>query len=429
MRVRHARAFIVAAVAALGVSACLMGASRPADAQFMMRMTHMPLARGPMTHGPTMHGPIAGARANPHQSGNLGGNRTVRIPPNSHPKLRGHSISTGIVTNDCGGDRRHYRRDRCGGTRHHGGVGIVGLPANGSGGAESVQQGGGAGGGAGNGVQRSAQDFVPDEVITEFRPNASRLAIAQLARRFNLTQLESQRFDLIGGTFYRWRIGGRRTVPAMTNALRGQSIVAAVQPNHLFVLQDEMMSSAAAMHGDPAQYVLNKLEIAQAHQLATGQSVLLAVIDSAIDGNHPDLAHSIVKNFDALGGKADPQPHGTEMAGAIAAHGKLLGIAPGVQLLAARAFDNTPGKARGTSFGIFKCLEWAADNGARVIKLRRAGRPDLAPHDGRSLRQRHRADRRSRQQRPRRGAGLSGSRSRRHCGDRDRRRRPVVQVG
>jgi hypothetical protein len=375
MRITHARPFVVAAVAALSVSACLMGASRPADAQFMMRMTHMPLARGPMTHGP-----IAGARVNPRPPGNLGGGRTVRIPPNYHRKLHGRPINTAIVTNDCGGDRRHYRHDRCGGTRHHGGVGIVGLPTNSGGGAEAMQQGGGGGGGTGNGVQRSAQDFVPDEVLTEFRPNASRLAIAQLARRFNLTQLETQRFDLIGGTFYRWRIGGRRTVPAVTNALRGQSIVAAVQPNHLFVLQDEMVSSTATLHGDPAQYVLSKLEIEQAHQFATGKSVLLAVIDSAIDGNHPDLAHSIVKNFDALGGKADPQPHGTEMAGAIAAHGKLLGIAPGVELLAARAFDNTPGKARGTSFNIFKCLEWATDNGARVINMSFAGPADPTLH-------------------------------------------------
>jgi len=250
------------------------------------------------------------------------------------------------------------------------------VPVNAEPGAEVTQQGGGAG----NGVARGVQDFVPDEVLTEFRTNASPQAIAQMARRFNLVQLESQRFDLIGGTLYRWRIGGRRAAPAVVNALRTQSIVALVQLNHLFVLQDETAPGAAILHGDPAQYVLSKLEIERAHQLATGQSVLLAVIDSAIDGSHPDLAGSIAKNFDALGGKTDPQLHGTEMAGAIAAHGKLLGIAPGVQLLAARAFDNTPGKARGTSFDIFKSLEWAADNGARVINMSFAGPADPTLH-------------------------------------------------
>jgi len=377
MRTTNARPFIGPAVAALVLSSCVIGASSPADAQFMV---HMPLGRGPTMHGPMTNGPISrGPIAGAHGTARMpidGGGRTARIPSHYHPKLDRHPIDT--VTNACG-DGRRYRRGRCGGTRPHGGVGIVGVPVNTEGGAQVVQQGG-AGGGANNGVPRGERRFVPDEVITEFRANASPQAISQMARRFNLTQLETQRFDLIGATFYRWRIGGRRTVPAVTNAIRNQSIVALVQPNYLFVAQEAMAPDAAVMHGDPAQYVLIKLDIERAHQLATGKSVLLAVIDTAIDGAHPDLAGSIANNFDALGGKTALQLHGTEMAGAIAAHGKLLGIAPGVQLLAARAFDNTPGKARGTSFDIFKSLEWSADNGARVINMSFAGPADPALH-------------------------------------------------
>ena len=59
-----------------------------------------------------------------------------------------------------------------------------------------------------------------------------------------------------------------------------------------------------------------------------------------------------MKSFDALGGDEKPDNHGTAMAGAIAAHAKLLGIAPGAHLLAARAFGNTPAAANGTSFAI-----------------------------------------------------------------------------
>jgi subtilisin family serine protease len=372
----NTRAFVVSAIAALVVSACVIGASSPADARFMMPMMHMSVARGPMMHGPISRGPVAGALLHPRVRVD-GGGSTVRIRPHYHPKLHGRPIDT--VTNDCG-DGRRYRRGRCGGTRHRGGIGIVGLPVSTAGGAAVMEQGAGAGGGAVNGVPRGERRFVPDEVITEFGANASPRAIAQIARRFNLTQLDTQRFDLIAGTFYRWRIGGRRTVPAVVNALANQRIVALVQPNYLFVLEDEMAPGAAALHGDPGQYVLSKLEVEQAHQLATGKSVWLAVIDSAVDGSHPDLAGSIVKTFDALGGQDRPQLHGTEMAGAIAAHGKLLGIAPGVQLLAARAFHNTPGKARGTSFDIFKSLQWAADNGARVINMSFAGPADPTLH-------------------------------------------------
>jgi subtilisin family serine protease len=68
------------------------------------------------------------------------------------------------------------------------------------------------------------------------------------------------------------------------------------------------------------------------------------------------------------------------MAGAIAAHGKLSGTAVGPQLLAARAFDNTAGGAKATSFAIYKSLQWAADNGARVINMSFAGPADPNMH-------------------------------------------------
>ena len=89
-----------------------------------------------------------------------------------------------------------------------------------------------------------------------------------------------------------------------------------------------------------------------------------------------DIDGSIVKSFDALGGNEKPHAHGTSIAGAIAEHGKLLGIAPGAQVLAVHAFDDTPGVARGNSFAIYKGLQWAADNGARVVNMSFAGPAD-----------------------------------------------------
>jgi subtilisin family serine protease len=122
--------------------------------------------------------------------------------------------------------------------------------------------------------------------------------------------------------------------------------------------------------------VLEKLHVGEAQQIATGKNVLVAVIDSEIDARHPDLDGTIVKDFDAIGGDAKPHAHGTSIAGAIAAHRKLLGIALGVEILAVRAFDDAPGAAKGTSFAIYKGLQWAADNGARVVNMSFAGPAD-----------------------------------------------------
>jgi subtilisin family serine protease len=245
--------------------------------------------------------------------------------------------------------------------------------------------GGGAGGGGNNagdsGVPpRGERRFVADEIITAFSPGTSSQTIDQIARRYNLAQLESQDLPLIGVTVYRWRIPAGRSLADVVGAVEDERTVASAQPNYVCTLQEQPASIATDAPGDPAQYVLQKLQVHEAHELATGKSVLIAVIDSEIDAAHPDLGGAIVKSFDALGGNTDPHQHGTAIAGAIGSHGKLLGIAPGAQLLAARAFDATPGEAKGTSFAILKALQWAADNDARVVNMSFAGPVDPVLH-------------------------------------------------
>jgi hypothetical protein len=248
-----------------------------------------------------------------------------------------------------------------------------------SGGGNNGGGGGGGGRAAGGMPPRGERRFVPDEVITAFAAGATPAAIDQLARRHNLTQLESQGFSLGGTTLYRWRIGGRRPVGDLIGALEDERLVTSVQPNYLFTLQEDAAKIASHAPNYASQYVLTKLQVEEAHHVATGKNVLVAVIDSEIDAKNPDLDATIVKSFDALGGEDKPHTHGTAMAGAIAAHKKLMGIAPGAQLLVARAFDDNR-DAKGTSFAIYKGLQWAADNGARVVNMSFAGPADPTLH-------------------------------------------------
>jgi hypothetical protein len=227
---------------------------------------------------------------------------------------------------------------------------------------------------------RGEQRFIPDEVIVEFSSSASPQSIDQIVRRHHLTQLESQSLPLIGATLFRLHIIGGRSVTSVIGALQNENTVTRAQPNYVFAAQEEALKTPAATQGDASQYVLDKLHIKQAHQIATGKGILVAVIDSEIDAKHPDLDGTITKSFDALGGEETPDQHGTAMAGAIAAHGKLLGIAPDAQVLAERAFEATPGTAKGTSFSIYKSLQWAADNSARIVNMSFAGPADPTLH-------------------------------------------------
>jgi subtilisin family serine protease len=90
------------------------------------------------------------------------------------------------------------------------------------------------------------------------------------------------------------------------------------------------------------------------------------------------LAGAIAATFDALETDEKPHPHGTAVAGLIAAHAKLTGTAPNARILAARAFGGTADGAQGTTFRILKSLDWASGQDARVINLSFVGPFDPA---------------------------------------------------
>jgi subtilisin family serine protease len=218
--------------------------------------------------------------------------------------------------------------------------------------------------------------LVPDEVVIELRNSATPAQIDALQRRFRLARIGSTPIALTGTTFYRWRIPDRRSVGAVVRQLEADRLVASAQPNYQFALQE----TAAAAEGDPAQYELAKLHLPQAHALAKGGKVRVAVIDSAVDTTHPDLAGVIAETFNATGTPVVAHAHGTAIAALIAAHGKLVGAAPEASILAVRAFDPKGGSAQGTTFAIIKGLDWAVAQHARVINMSFAGPADPAIH-------------------------------------------------
>jgi hypothetical protein len=210
-------------------------------------------------------------------------------------------------------------------------------------------------------------------IVAEIDGTLSDTQIDALARRHGLRRIGSQSFELIGATIGLFRITGGKTVEAASGEFAGDGSVRSVQPNFRYILQDQ---NAGLSGGDPAQYALSKLRLPQAHALADGANVAIAVIDSGIDLKHPEFAGVTITAFDALESKEGPHAHGTGVAGAIVAHVRLMGSAPAAHILAIRAFG-TSGKApESTSFVILRGLDLAASHGARIVNMSFAGPKD-----------------------------------------------------
>jgi hypothetical protein len=214
---------------------------------------------------------------------------------------------------------------------------------------------------------------VMGEIVAEIDGTLSDSQADALARRHGLTRIGSQNFPLIGATIGLFRVTDRRPLETVSRELASEASVRSVQPNFRYLLQE---AKAAPREGDPAQYALSKLRLPEAHALARGVDVRIAVIDSGIDGKHPELAGSIAEMFDALDSKEGPHIHGTGIAGAIVAHARLMGAAPAAKLLAIRAFGQSSNGAESNSFVILKALDYAAAHGAQIVNMSFAGPKD-----------------------------------------------------
>ncbi|MBK3664431.1 S8 family serine peptidase [Bradyrhizobium diazoefficiens] len=244
---------------------------------------------------------------------------------------------------------------------------------SGDGSGKSGKKSAGKGRGNNTPVAANLRTFA-NEFVAEIDSALSVTEADELARRHGLTRVTSENFLLIGATVGLFRITDGRPYETARREFAADASVRSLQPNFRYVLQDQ--KRAVPTEGDPAQYALTKLRLPEAHKLAHGANVTVAVIDSGIDVRHPELADSIADNFDALGSTEGPHIHGTGIAGAIVAHAKLMGSAPEARIIAIRAFGGTSGGAESSSYIILRSLNYAAEHGAQIVNMSFAGPKD-----------------------------------------------------
>lgn len=138
---------------------------------------------------------------------------------------------------------------------------------------------------------------------------------------------------------------------------------------------------------DPAAplSLLQQPDIAQ-DQVATGEGVVVAVVDSGIDVENAHLADQVIGGINLVAdgeredGMSDLSGHGTSVAGAIAAaeiensESGVVGLAPGAKLLAVRVFRDDGADAVKAGFGpddllMAEGIVWAVDNGATIVNV------------------------------------------------------------
>jgi thermitase len=102
-----------------------------------------------------------------------------------------------------------------------------------------------------------------------------------------------------------------------------------------------------------------------------GNGIKVAVLDSGVDLDHPDINPKVVlrANFSGAATNEDKYGHGTHVAGIVAASHNAYGVAgvcPGCTILAGKVLDD---RGIGSSSGLANGINWAVSNGAKVINM------------------------------------------------------------
>jgi subtilisin family serine protease len=201
-----------------------------------------------------------------------------------------------------------------------------------------------------------------------------------IARKNGFTLLDGWPMPLLGVDCYVMQVADGQSIAGAIERVSRDPNVAWSEPMQLYQGMGGVASADPLYAIEPAA---QKWRLNDLHKVATGRGVSVAVIDSKVEVNHPDLEGRFVADKDFL--DTDPpraELHGTAVAGIIGAIGNngigIEGIAPDARLLALRACWQTTGKSGATlceSLGLARALQYAIEHNAKVINLSLSGPP------------------------------------------------------
>jgi subtilisin family serine protease len=173
-----------------------------------------------------------------------------------------------------------------------------------------------------------------------------------------------------------------RSLDEVISDFRADPTIESAQLNQFFETAEE----AKADPYGKFEYGAKAIHADIAHQVSTGKGVRVAVIDTGVNADHPDLRGRIAKvaNF-VDGGETSfaTDRHGTAVAGIIGARADngvgIFGIAPDSEIEVAKAcwyYEQGDAKARCSSWTLAKAIDFAIREKASVLNLSLKGPSD-----------------------------------------------------
>lgn len=204
---------------------------------------------------------------------------------------------------------------------------------------------------------------IPGEYIVHYTPGTSPEAVESLVAEYGGRVL--QRLDAIH---------------AVVISLPGGEAATTMQAESGLDLEPNLLRQPMLTPNDPSlgnQWAFNNMHAYAAWDVTTGSpDVVLGILDTGVDLNHPDLNDHLLAGYDFVDGDTVPQDtagHGTHVAGIANAESNnglgVAGVAWDARMLPVRII----GPFGATSANIANGLIYAADNGVKIVNMSLGG--------------------------------------------------------
>lgn len=212
-------------------------------------------------------------------------------------------------------------------------------------------------------VNAATMQYASGQILIKPRPNVSSTALNTVLQNHNASTK-----SIISGINVHIANVPVGTEQVVVNALSHN-------PNIEFAELDTLNSLEETIPNDPyfnSAWHLPKINAPLAWDSSTGTSVIVAVLDSGVDSNHPDLSGRLLRGINTADNSSNTEDiagHGTYVAGVVGAINNngtgVSSIAPNTLIIPIRVTNLTSGSAYTSDLA--EGVTWAADNGAHIV--------------------------------------------------------------
>ncbi|MBX0318450.1 S8 family peptidase [Shouchella clausii] len=169
---------------------------------------------------------------------------------------------------------------------------------------------------------------------------------------------------------------GNKELQRLIEDLQQDETVLFAEPNYAFSNQVRTVEKKVEPNDEyfkPYQWNLKQIHADDGWNFANGTDTTIAIIDTGVDPNHPDLKGKLTEGYNAIDDSSDYKDtngHGSHVAGIAAAVTNNIDGVAGVswqsKIMPIKVLDEN---GEGSSYSVARGIYWAVDHGADVINM------------------------------------------------------------